>query len=93
MHDNGGLGTQVSQTSAFLSLLTDIQDLFNHLSEEFTPEQKRIRELKNRLVSERFHLAVLGQFKRGKSTLLNALIGEELLPSAIVPLTSVPTFL
>ena len=94
MQDNQGLGTQVSQTSsAFLSLLRDIQDLFNQLGEEFTPEQKRVQELGNRLASARFHLAVLGQFKRGKSTLLNALIGEELLPSAIVPLTSVPTFL
>jgi len=94
MQDNQGLGTQVSQTSsAFLSLLRDIQELFNQLGEEFTPEQKRVQELGNRLASARFHLAVLGQFKRGKSTLLNALIGEELLPSAIVPLTSVPTFL
>jgi len=39
------------------------------------------------------HLAVLGQFKRGKSTFVNALLGEELLPTAIVPLTAIPTFI
>ena len=93
MQDNQKMGIQVSQTSTCLSLLTDIQDLFSQLGEEFQREQKRIRELEDRLASARFHLAVLGQFKRGKSTLLNALIGEELLPSAVVPLTSVPTFL
>jgi GTP-binding protein EngB required for normal cell division len=53
----------------------------------------RIAELQERLTEERFHLAVLGQFKRGKSTLLNALLGEPLLPTGIVPLTSIPTFL
>jgi hypothetical protein len=38
-----------------------------------------------RLARGRFHLAVLGQFKRGKSTLLNALLGEAVLPTAVVP--------
>lgn len=36
-------------------------------------------------------VAVLGQFKRGKSTLLNALIGRDVLPSGVLPLTTVPT--
>lgn len=59
----------------------------------FSTFQARIAELEKRLGEERFHLAVLGQFKRGKSTLLNALIGEALLPIGVVPLTSIPTFL
>ena len=53
----------------------------------------RIAELRERLAEKRFHLAVLGQFKRGKSTLLNALLGEPLLPTGVVPLTSIPTFM
>ncbi len=36
-------------------------------------------------------VAVLGQFKQGKSTLLNALVGRDLLPSGVLPLTTVPT--
>ena len=79
--------------SSLLSSLSCAQSIFAQIGVEFEPEQKRVQELENRLASTRFHLAVLGQFKRGKSTLLNALIGEELLPSAIVPVTSVPTFL
>jgi len=39
----------------------------------------------------RFFLACIGQFKRGKSTLINALIGEPLLPSGFIPVTTVPT--
>ena len=49
--------------------------------------------LLERLREGRFHLAVLGQFKRGKSTLLNALVGEAILPVSVVPLTSIPTFI
>jgi predicted GTPase len=63
------------------------------LGSEFEPDRDRLDGLRQRLREERFYLAVLGQFKRGKSTLINALLGEEVLPTAIVPLTSIPTFL
>lgn len=49
--------------------------------------------VKSRLQDEAFNLVVLGQFKRGKSTFINALLGEDILPTAIVPLTSVVTIL
>jgi hypothetical protein len=39
-------------------------------------------------VSEgRFYVACIGQFKRGKSTLINALIGEPILPVGFIPIT------
>lgn len=47
--------------------------------------------LRERLAANQFNLVVMGQFKRGKSTLINALLGCELLPTAVVPLTSVVT--
>jgi GTP-binding protein EngB required for normal cell division len=50
-------------------------------------------DLAARLKEGRFHLACVGQFKRGKSTLLNALLGERLLPAGITPVTSVPTII
>jgi small GTP-binding protein len=52
---------------------------------------ERAARLAERLAAGRFHLAVLGEFKRGKSTLVNALVGQELLPAGVVPLTAVPT--
>ena len=54
---------------------------------------QRLDELEKRLSQGRFHLAVLGQVKRGKSTLLNALLGEDVLPSSVIPLTALPTFI
>jgi GTP-binding protein EngB required for normal cell division len=52
-----------------------------------------MRGLHDRLLGERLQLAVLGQFKRGKSTFLNALLGAPLLPTAVIPLTAVATFI
>ena len=51
------------------------------------------RAERERLVEARFFVACLGQFKRGKSTLLNALVGDAILPVGVVPVTSVVTIL
>lgn len=50
-------------------------------------------ELREKIQNNVFNLVVLGQFKRGKTTLINALLGSEILPTAIVPLTSIATIL
>jgi hypothetical protein len=78
-------------TSLHDSLATAVTQLAAHPAT--TPLAARLRDLQARLDAGRFHLAVLGQFKRGKSTLLNALLGEPFLPTAIVPLTSIPTLI
>src|SRR5215831_19956274 len=49
------------------------------------------RELAARVSEGRFYVACSGQFKRGKSTLINALTGEPILPVGFVPVTTVPT--
>ena len=55
----------------------------------------RVREeataLAQRTAEGRFYVACVGQFKRGKSTLLNALLGDRILPTGVLPLTTVPT--
>ncbi|MEW6570746.1 MAG: dynamin family protein [Nitrospirota bacterium] len=50
-------------------------------------------ELREKIQDNVFNLVVLGQFKRGKTTLINALLGSEILPTAVVPLTSIATIL
>jgi GTP-binding protein EngB required for normal cell division len=50
-------------------------------------------ELRDKIENNVFNLVVLGQFKRGKTSLINALLGAEILPTAIVPLTSIATIL
>lgn len=80
--DTSNLSALLSKATQHLRELPDGDNLVSHLG-----------ALAQRLVEGRFHLAVLGQFKRGKSTLLNALLGQHLLPTAVVPSTSIPTFI
>jgi len=54
---------------------------------------ENVREQQQKILSQSFNLVVLGQFKRGKSTFINALLGAPILPTAVVPLTSVVTIL
>jgi hypothetical protein len=49
--------------------------------------------LADRLTGGRFYVAAVGQFKRGKSTVLNALVGEPVLPTGVTPVTSTVTIL
>lgn len=62
-----------------------------------TPAQREIIErlsrFRGRLGEGLLRVAVLGQFKRGKSTLLNALLGVPLLPTGITPVTAIPAFI
>ncbi len=55
--------------------------------------EQQCGELILKLAEDRFILAVLGQFKRGKSSLMNAIIGREFLPTGVLPLTSAITVL
>lgn len=50
-------------------------------------------QLAHRLAEGRFYVACVGQFKRGKSTLLNALVARPLLPVGVVPITTALTVL
>ncbi len=47
--------------------------------------------LAERLAEGRFYVVCVGQFKRGKSTLVNALVGEAVLPTGVVPITTAVT--
>jgi replication fork clamp-binding protein CrfC len=57
------------------------------------PEIEDIEIASKNLRSGVFRLLVLGDMKRGKSTFLNALIGENLLPSDVNPCTALLTVL
>lgn len=60
-------------------------------SEICKEEQSRVKALRHRLESQDITVSVIGQFKRGKSTLVNAILEEKILPVGIVPVTSVVT--
>ncbi|MCG6917662.1 MAG: dynamin family protein [Deltaproteobacteria bacterium] len=55
--------------------------------------EENLKEISEKLAGNRFNLVVLGQFKRGKSTFINSLLGDKVLPTAVVPLTSIVTLI
>ena len=54
-------------------------------------ELARTNELIEKLENQEITVSVIGQFKRGKSTLVNAILEDKILPVGIVPVTAVVT--
>ena len=50
---------------------------------------KELNELLHDIAEDMFTILVLGEFKRGKSTFINSLLKENLLPSDVLPETAV----
>ncbi|MFZ0033928.1 MAG: dynamin family protein [Sedimentisphaerales bacterium] len=85
--------TYAPSTLNLREVLEDALGIFGSLGAAFNSDSRKLLDLRERLDEGRFHLAVLGQFKRGKSTFLNALLGEQLLPTSVLPLTMIPSFI
>ena len=79
-------GRQTSRLDALRACVARLRD-----SGDLAPGS--CKEIEDRLDAGTFNLVAVGQFKRGKTTLINALIGENLLPVGAIPLTSVVTIL
>lgn len=50
-----------------------------------------LRKIEERVASDAFRVMVCGEFKRGKSTLINAMLGQKVLPAYARPATAVLT--
>ncbi len=61
-----------------------IQSDAPHLADDTNALVKKTRE-------GRFEVAIVGEFNRGKSTLLNALVHRSVLPAGVLPVTAIPT--
>jgi hypothetical protein len=82
-----------SRKSHACGTLGDIDSIVTSLLQAGSTLAGRLHVLRDRLSRERLQLAVLGQFKRGKRTFINALLGANLLPTGVIPLTAVATFI
>ena len=68
----------------YLVQLKDMLLLLNGSSDYLQKIDNDIEYIK----SKRFQVAVIGEFKRGKSSLINALLGSDILPSDVTPTTA-----
>jgi GTP-binding protein EngB required for normal cell division len=89
VQDYASSPTETSVCMDGASRLVRLADLAQELGAD--PVAEEARELAARVSEGRFYVACIGQFKRGKSTLLNALVGHAVLPTGFVPITAVAT--
>ncbi len=75
--------------TAGTSVIRAVLDELDELAEG--ADHDALAALRDRLDSARLRVLVAGEAKRGKSTLVNALLGRDVLPTGVVPLTAVPT--
>lgn len=68
-------------------IFTEAETLFEKL--ESTEELQQLVKNSESLNRDSFKVLVIGEFKRGKSTVINALLGEEVLPAFATPCTAV----
>lgn len=61
--------------------------------EILSPQINAIKKLSERLGKKELIISVIGQFKRGKTSLINNLLGADVLPVGIIPLTTVVTMI
>ncbi len=54
-------------------------------------DREQLGTVRGRLDEARLRVLVVGEAKRGKSTLINALLGSSVLPAGVTPLTAVTT--
>jgi small GTP-binding protein len=85
----GGTGSDLDERQVWLGVLDELLSLGEGLVAG-TPS-RHLAAARTRVAEDRFNLVVLGEFKRGKSTLINALLRRNVLPTGVVPLTSVVT--
>jgi len=74
-----------SSESALASALSELAALGTERDRE------QLAALRDRLGAARLRVLVVGEAKRGKSTLVNALLGRDMLPAGVTPLTAVTT--
>ncbi|MES1160606.1 MAG: dynamin family protein, partial [Bacteroidota bacterium] len=68
-------------------LLGNAKNIFSSLN--MATEAEKAIKMEEKIRSEAFKVMVLGRFNVGKSTFINALLGQEILPAYAIPCTAV----
>lgn len=89
------MGEQVSfgTFSNYRQTVAELRDAFTNLkgfcvSLGMKNASESIDEMMKKSAEDSFDVAIVGEFRRGKSTLINALLGKAILPSDVLPTTA-----
>lgn len=82
--------TEEKEKSSFKDLKIEIENIIDDLKDLITNEEleKEINSTKYYINNQKFSIGITGVMSAGKSTMLNALMGKEILGSAVVPETA-----
>lgn len=69
--------TQVNTSTVTLRKVCDRLELKEH--------GQALNDMQKKLQNHTFRVGIMGEFKRGKSTVINALLGQEIVPADILP--------
>lgn len=76
--------------SQIMHLLVDLAGIVDNLNEiGLSINGTALLDLKKKLENDNFKVLVIGEFKNGKSTFINSLMGEKILPAYSTPCTAV----
>ena len=73
-----------------IEITKEMREVFSHY-DLTRKELKRTEDLIDKIENQKITISVIGQFKRGKSMLVNSILGDKILPIGIVPVTAVVT--
>ncbi len=81
---------QINNNKPFKEAKIELDDLVNELQDIFNSKDfiEELIETSNYLANQKFSIGITGVMNAGKSTMLNALMGQEILGSAVVPETA-----
>jgi hypothetical protein len=109
MSDNVKASGWIEDLDRVVKVRTEVADLLDAIAQTLTQVESEGEKISGKLGLDRdierlvttgenlrqgvFQLLVLGDMKRGKTTFLNALLGQNLLPSDVNPCTALLTVL
>ena len=78
------------ENKTFKEAKSELDELINELKDIFNTQdfKEELQNTKNYLDNQKFSIGITGVMNAGKSTMLNALMGQEILGSAVVPETA-----
>lgn len=76
-----------NEKNTIVGLINESAEVVNDIS--LTQYAEGLNTLSKKVDSDSFKIQIVGTFKNGKSTFINALLGEDILPSKVLPCTAV----
>lgn len=83
MTDNNSYINYQNMVTDVTNGISKLEGVCRHLSMEAQAED--LGKLSDRLKKHIFSVGIMGEFKRGKSTVINALLGQKIVPANVIP--------